>query len=163
MSRTETQSQALSNATNNASMANYPAIFSGFAAKGIAQSDITPRVNIFTYEAWHALGRQVKRGEHGVSVTTWIPMTKKDADGEAQPIGRKPRSTTVFHVSQTEPRNGYSENLWKYALKHGSTTQAADDVAQAEAMQPEPVQRQQTAEQQGFTIGGYYSTEFTPS
>ena len=97
-----TQSEALQRAVSNNSAANFPAIFAGFESKGIPEDEIEPRVNVFTYDAWKALGRQVRKGEHGVKVCTWVPMTKKDANGEAQPIGRKPRSTTVFHVSQTD-------------------------------------------------------------
>ena len=43
-------------------------------------SDILPRENVFTYHAWRALGRQVRRGEHGVKVTTWIPTERKELD-----------------------------------------------------------------------------------
>lgn len=124
-----TQQEALQHALQSLSMANYAAIFSGFEAKGIALDDIKPRENVFTFNAWQALGRQVRKGEHGVSICTWIPMSKKDADGVAQPIGRKPRTTTVFHVSQTEPRDGYSETLWQYALKHGAQAENASDEA----------------------------------
>jgi hypothetical protein len=97
-----TQSEALQRAVSHNSVANFPAIFAGFESKGIPEDEIEPRVNVFTYDAWKALGRQVRKGEHGVKVCTWVPMTKKDANGETQPIGRKPRSTTVFHVSQTD-------------------------------------------------------------
>ena len=102
MPTSKVASEALSNATGNASVANYPAIYEGFGAKGIAENDIQPRQNVFTYHAWRALGRTVKRGEHGVKVLTWIPMTKKNDDGEPENIGRRPRSTTVFHISQTQ-------------------------------------------------------------
>lgn len=98
-----TQSEALQRAVTNNSATNFPAIFAGFESKGIPADQIEPRVNVFTYNAWLALGKQVRKGEHGVNVLTWIEMSKKDASGEAQPIGRKPRSTTVFHVSQTDP------------------------------------------------------------
>ena len=73
-------------------------------AKGIDPDDIRPRENVFTYHAWRALGRQVRRGEHGVRVCTWIPMTRKDpATGESTPIGARPKGSTVFHVTQTDP------------------------------------------------------------
>ena len=99
---TQTAERALSNALTSASVTNYPAIFAGFAEKGI--TDVQPRVNVFTYDAWKALGRQVRRGEHGVKVTTWIPMTKKDDSApEGEVSFRRPKSTTVFHVSQTDP------------------------------------------------------------
>jgi hypothetical protein len=98
-----TQSEALNRARNSNSVANFPAIFAGFATKGIPEDQIEPRVNVLTYDAWKALGRQVRKGEHGVKVFTWVQMTKKDTNGEAQPIGRKPHATAVFHVSQTDP------------------------------------------------------------
>ena len=99
----EMAAEALARATQSPSVTNYPAIFEGFAQKGIPAEQINPRENVFTYHAWRALGRTVRRGEHGVHVTTWVPMTKKDpATGEPTPIGKRPKSTVVFHVSQTE-------------------------------------------------------------
>ena len=104
--QTEIQTEALTRATNSPSMSNYPAIFEGFMAMGIDSADIRPRENVFTYHAWRALGRQVRRGEHGVSVCTWVPMSRKDAITEENPsgtIGRRPKGSTVFHVTQTDP------------------------------------------------------------
>lgn len=81
-------------------------------------------------------------------------MTKKDDAGEAHSIGRKPRMTTVFHVSQTDNIGGESDS-------------DADTGANAEV---EAEEKPQTAEAQGFKIGGfintapkadYYSDEFT--
>lgn len=96
--------QALANATRSESLTNYPAIFEGFVEKGIPEDEIEPRVNVFTYHAWRALGRQVRKGEHGVKVTTWVSMSKKDAEtGEAGGSFKRPKVTTVFHVSQTDP------------------------------------------------------------
>ena len=80
------------------SIVNYPAIYAGFAAKGIPEADITPRVNVFTFQAWKAKGRVVKRGEHGVKVITWIPVKDKQT-GEV--TGKRPWTSTVFHISQT--------------------------------------------------------------
>ena len=98
---TATAESALNNALSSASVSNYPAIFAGFAEKGIA--DVQPRVNVFTYNAWKALGRQVKRGEHGVKVLTWVPMNTTDAaTGDKSETFRRPKATTVFHVSQTD-------------------------------------------------------------
>lgn len=62
------QAEALSRAINGESLLNYPAILDGFAAKGI--TDVEPRINVFTYHAWRAKGRQVRKGEHGVRVIT---------------------------------------------------------------------------------------------
>jgi hypothetical protein len=108
-SKDEMQQEALSRAAGGQSLTNWPAIFAGFIAKGIPESDIKPRENIFTYHAWRALGRQVRRGEHGVKVTTWIsPKDKRDesADPEERKQtrrGKMPWSATVFHITQTEP------------------------------------------------------------
>ena len=102
----EIQTEALSRAVGNESVTNYPAIFEGFMARGIPESDIKPRENVFTYQAWRALGRQVRKGEHGIKVFTYVPMTKKTTDDDGnemrENIGRKPKTTTVFHVSQTD-------------------------------------------------------------
>ena len=100
--------EALARARTGQSWSNYPAIFEGFIAKGIPEDEILPRENIFTYAAWRALGRQVRRGEHGVSIVTYIERTRTDVDpetgDETTETFRRPRSTTVFHISQTDPR-----------------------------------------------------------
>jgi hypothetical protein len=106
--REQIQQEALSRAAAGQSFANWPAIFAGFSAKGIPEHEIKPRENVFTYHAWRALGRQVRRGEHGVKVTTWVPMTKKTENAEtgeteAKPIGKRAWTATVFHISQTDP------------------------------------------------------------
>lgn len=113
-SKQEIQQEALSRAANGQSLANWPAILAGFTAKGIPEADIGPRENVFTYHAWRALGRQVRRGEHGVKVVTFVssarpspeaPADATEADGA--PVkrqgGRRPWTATVFHVSQTDP------------------------------------------------------------
>jgi antirestriction protein ArdC len=72
-------------------------------AKGIPEADIKPRENVFTFNAWKALGRSVKRGEHGVKVVTFIECTGVERDpvsGEEKQVSyRRPHTTTVFHVS----------------------------------------------------------------
>jgi antirestriction protein ArdC len=108
------QQQALSRALGQQALTNFPAIFAGFLAKGIAETDIRPRENIFTYHAWRALGRQVRRGEHGVKVTTFVACKGKEGAGEdcdgvideaprARHSYRRPWTATVFHISQTDP------------------------------------------------------------
>ena len=96
---------ALTRAIHGQSFGNFPAIFQGFAEKGIPESEIRPRENVFTYDAWYAQGRYVRKGEHGVKVLTFIECESKEADvetGEKRSF-RRPWTTTVFHVSQTEP------------------------------------------------------------
>jgi len=104
----EMRQEALTRAVSGQSLTNFPAIFQGFAAKGIPESEIRPRENVFTFNAWKALGRVVRRGEHGVKVTTFIDCKTKETDsdtGERKSF-RRPWTTTVFHVSQTEAIKG---------------------------------------------------------
>ena len=101
--RAAVESQALASAVGGQSVANYAAIFAGFEALGVASSEIRPRENVFTFNAWRALGRVVRKGEHGVAIVTVIPCTKLDRKtGELVQV-RKAKRTTVFHVTQTEP------------------------------------------------------------
>jgi hypothetical protein len=117
-SRQEMQQEALGRAAGGMTMSNYPAIFAGFMAKGIPESEIRPRENIFTYHAWRALGRQVRRGEHGVKVVTFVTVQRNDSKEEADSVAtndvdgtdkpkrggyRRPWTATVFHISQTDP------------------------------------------------------------
>lgn len=102
LAKKEQQAQSLSNALNNQSFSNYPAIFEGFLAKGIDIDDIKPRTNIFTFNAWKALGFSVKKGEHGVKVVTAVKTARKDAEGNDKPSSFI-RSVTVFHSSQVQP------------------------------------------------------------
>jgi len=65
--------------------------------------------------AWRALGRQVRRGEHGVKVLTYVAIKGKedkdgvatnDVDGTDKPkrgATRRPGMATVVHISQTDP------------------------------------------------------------
>jgi hypothetical protein len=100
MTTTEMQAESLMRARTGQSFANYPAIYEGFAQKGIAPSDIKPRENVFTFNAWKALGRVVRKGEKGVKVVTFRPVKDKET-GEV--TGRAPWTSTVFHITQTEP------------------------------------------------------------
>ena len=100
------QAEALTRAATGQSLANWPAIIAGFTAKGIPEADIKPRENVFTYHAWQALGRQVRRGEHGVKITTFISFKGTEDKGNPDTSKRRtsrPWFTTVFHISQTDP------------------------------------------------------------
>ena len=105
-SKADVRSEALTRAVSGQTMTNYPAIFQGFIAKGIPESEIRPRENVFTFEAWKALGRYVRKGEHGVKVVTFIECSKENKETGEKESFRRPWSTTVFHVSQTEAANG---------------------------------------------------------
>ncbi len=133
--RAELQQQALTNAVTGESVANYQAIFDGFAAMGIDPADVKPRENVFTFNAWKALGRVVKRGQHGVRIMTVIPCTKKDDEtGEEVPV-RKPKATTVFHISQTEPLDGprKDDDAQEQPADEQQPVAAEEPQAQAEA------------------------------
>ena len=101
--RAQRHSAALSNATGRQSAMNYATIIKGFTDKGIAAADIKPRENIFTFGAWRALGRCVKKGEHGIAVCTFAPASKIDKETGKIKEFHRPRQTFVFHVSQTDP------------------------------------------------------------
>ena len=94
---------ALTRAANGQSVMNYSIIFTGFEAKGIAIADIHPRENVFTFNAWKALGRSVRKGQHGVKAVTFVAVNGKESDGDTKSSGfRIARTVTVFHISQTE-------------------------------------------------------------
>ena len=72
-----------------------------FEARGIVKPQA--RVNIFTFAAWKALGRSVKKGEKSVHVDTWISKKKTNEDtGEEETTGMRPGKAYLFHVSQTQ-------------------------------------------------------------
>lgn len=102
MTNSEIQREALTRAVTGPSLANFPAIFAGFMAKGIPEDQIQPRLNVFSFNAWKALGRFVKRGEHGVRIATVLHKTRRNkATGEDESYS-VPWSVVVFHISQTE-------------------------------------------------------------
>lgn len=105
---TQSRLDSLKRAVSGQSFSNFPAIFQGFAAKGIPESEIKPRENVFTFDAWKVLGRYVRKGEHGVKVVTFIDCKGKETDPDTgeRKVSRRPWTTTVFHISQTEPLNG---------------------------------------------------------
>jgi 16S rRNA G1207 methylase RsmC len=94
---TPAQIESLKRAKDGTSEANYAAIMAGFAAMGIPDDQIQPRENVFTFGAWLAQGRSVRKGQHGVKIPTVIE--KRDSDERKVKFRR---FTTVFHVSQTE-------------------------------------------------------------
>ena len=104
MTNQEIQEQALTRALNGQSLGNYATVIREFMEKGIPCEEIRPRENVFTFQAWKALGRFVRKGEHGVKIITFIPTTRKEEENGEQKerVSTRPWSTTVFHVSQTE-------------------------------------------------------------
>ena len=148
-SREQMQQEALDRAIGNQSTSNWGAIFAGFAAKGIPEADIRPRENVFTYHAWRALGRQVRRGEHGVKVTTWVPAAGKeetdpDTSEKKEARGfRVCKFATVFHVSQTDPidpnRKPFSRGRYSKRERYSRQDMARSQQAWNQTMHPDPV------------------------
>jgi hypothetical protein len=89
--------------TQGHSTGNYGAIFEGFLAMGIPESDIIPRQNVLTVSAWEYKGRTVKADQrnNGVKVFTYIPIYVWK-NGRKEVTGKRFRAATVYHVSQTD-------------------------------------------------------------
>lgn len=92
---------------------NYLPIIIEFAARGIPEQEIIPRVNVLTYNAWKSQGRYVRRGEHGVKISVVEKASELESaavydENEMETQGEKRKyytlftSATVFHISQTE-------------------------------------------------------------
>ena len=108
MTKQEIAQEALTRARHGNALTNLPAIYQGFVEKGIPENEILPRENVLTYHAWRAVGRQVRKGEHGVKICTWVPMekTEKTEEGKTEVVTfKRPRTATVFHISQTDAIN----------------------------------------------------------
>jgi hypothetical protein len=151
MKKEEMQTEALTRAVSGQSLTNYPAIFQGFMEKGIPESEILPRENVFTFNAWKALGRVVCKGEHGVRVVSYIDIKAAKPDPETGEVdsrkmgGRKPKTTTVFHISQTKPLNGDAEAPTPDAREQSTQTEQDRDTGAGESHEFE-TQREQDAE-----------------
>jgi len=90
-SKADARQEALMRAVFGQTMSNYQPIFQGFMARGIPECEIHPRENVFTFEAWKALGRYVRKGEHGVKVVTFIETKSNELDQDTA----KRRSSAV--------------------------------------------------------------------
>ena len=94
--------EALTRARSQTSLANDAHVIRQFAARGIPAAEIRPRENVFTFKAWRALGRHVRRGEKSVKVTTYAPAGEPDENGRQF---SRPVTACVFHISQTDPND----------------------------------------------------------
>ena len=105
MQKSEKNAESLARAVGGLSSANYAAILEGFAERGIY--DAEPRQNVFTYNAWQELGRQVMKGQRGIKIHTWIVCQAKKSErqdaGERDTYKRR-KTVAVFHISQTEAK-----------------------------------------------------------
>jgi hypothetical protein len=97
--------ESLDRARGGVSVMNEAAAVRAFMERGIPEGEIIPRVNVLTFNAWRALGRFVRKGEHGVKLTVWVPVKGPAEDGEEEATGKRAVTAVVFHVSQTEARS----------------------------------------------------------
>lgn len=141
MTKQEIAIAALQRAENNASEANYDVIFDGFIDMGIAKEDIEPRVNVFTFNAWKAKGRFVKKGEKGVKVITYILVDKKEKDSDETKKVKVKRQTTVFHISQTSPLDEPTEPEDKKLLTESESTEKNVKDEQEQPREKEPTEK----------------------
>ena len=56
----------------------------------------------FTYNRWAAQGYQVRKGEHGIRLTTLIQTYKRNDDGDRVPSGSRPKGVSVFCRCQVD-------------------------------------------------------------
>ena len=87
------------------------------------------------YRAWQALGRQVQKGERGITILAPLVKRKQDENQEVTVRVVGFRTVSVFDVAQThgEPVRGLPERL--LTAKHGPL------LAAVEAVIPFPVSR----------------------
>ncbi len=105
MNTTDTDLEALDRARHCRGRENIARVYAAFIERGIPESDILPGENVLTYRAWKALGHFVCKGQHGVRLVTYIECDRKvERDGkETTERVTFPKSTHVFHISQTKP------------------------------------------------------------
>lgn len=97
--RVAIQAAALGRAREGRTCTNDLLVIAAYAAKGI---DAHPRIDVFTFNAWKALHRHVRKGEHGIRVLTYARKDTVKSDGMTEEHSF-PVSAVVFHVTQTDP------------------------------------------------------------
>ena len=88
-------------------MVNIATVLQEFASRGIFQSDTTPATILLPYHAWAALNRHVRKGQHGLRVTTITPTKLSTRDPISGHIITRHSwrfaAGAAFHLSQTQP------------------------------------------------------------
>ena len=120
--RNARREESLSRAIGTLQSQNDSVVEMHYAAQGI---QATPRVDVFTYNAWQALGRQVRKGEHGCRLTVWIHPSPSATNKEPKPF---PKSTTVFHVSQTDAIDQTQDRLHEAQTRRTALVQFAQSM-----------------------------------
>ena len=62
-----------------------------------------PYISVFTYNRWQALGKQVKKGEHGKALSIIKEIKEVGEDGK-ETVKKKVHWTRVFCKCQTKPK-----------------------------------------------------------
>lgn len=62
--------------------------------------------DILTFRRWRALGFAVRKGEKGTTITTWIPVTRTEEEGEQTTTKRRPKRAVLFCRHQVDPAAG---------------------------------------------------------
>jgi len=60
--------------------------------------------DIFTRRRWQAQGYDIREGEMGTAITTWIMRPSREEDGDNKPA-RRPKRVLVFCRHQVERAN----------------------------------------------------------
>lgn len=125
------QTEALERAQTSSSPYNEALVVAAFVERGLEASEIKPRENVLTFDAWKALGRHVRKGEKSVKVRCFYTTEAKtdEATGEEIPGGRFMSLAYLFHISQTDPDDDQADQ----AAGLPDITQAAQEAYRREA------------------------------
>jgi antirestriction protein ArdC len=74
------------------------------AELGCPTAECRAYVEILTFKRWLAKGFVVRKGEHGIKITTWIPIVETDDQGNRVVKGKRPKTVTVFCRHQVEQK-----------------------------------------------------------
>ena len=105
--RQHMQQESLNRARSTRPGQNWASVIRALTDKGIDFADIIPGENVLTFNAWKALGRSVKKGEHGVRIPVFVSgssttETTNEQTTNRRSTSRKIFSAVVFHISQTQ-------------------------------------------------------------
>jgi hypothetical protein len=119
MTTTETNEQKLERIKASGFGKNDALVIMHFDACGIDAASIDPKRNVLTFNAWKGAGRVVAKGASGCPLTIWIAKRGKPAaadsasDKEKAAGGMYPKTSRVFHESQTIPADSKSIKVRK--------------------------------------------------
>lgn len=81
----------------------YSARNAAIVAMAFEQCGCSAYEDVFTFARWKAQGYQVRKGEHGVKISTYAPITRKDPEtGADAVVGTRPWTSTVFCRCQVD-------------------------------------------------------------